>query len=129
MKKVMSKCSVLTWAVFLAGCAFIAPVPVSKPDDYLEGMLDGEADAQGDPMWAIAGLGCGPLGLIGAYALTPSPKITDMQGRSPEYIMGYRRGYQKRAREINMWGAAAGWGMWILMYALYTSSSWTARGL
>lgn len=82
---------------------------------YLQGRLDGERDAKGNPAWILAGLagtglclciGCAGVGL--AYSTPPSPSPGVLMGKSSEYVMGYTEGYKSKARLENTKYAAAG---------------------
>jgi len=96
---------------------------LAQQQDYMQGKMDGERDAKGNPVWVLAGLGCGVIGAGAAYMTKPSPPSTAILGKSTEYIMGYTEGYQNKARKQNAMYACGGWAAWVVIYLALISSA------
>ena len=77
--------------------------------DYVQGKIDGERDAKGNPLWILAGAGCGIFGAGAAYLIKPSPPAHALIGKSTEYVLGYTEGYKNKARSENTKWACSGW--------------------
>lgn len=84
-----------------------------KNSEFLQGKFDGEQSAQGNPIWLVAGLGCGCFGLGFAYLSKPEPSAQALIGKSTEYNLGYREGYQSKAKAKNITYAGIGWLVWV----------------
>lgn len=80
----------------------------SESDDYLAGKLQGEMDAQGKPIWVLAGLCIGICGVGLAALIPPSPPATAFIGKSGSYIQGYAEGYKSKGRWKNVGMASVG---------------------
>ncbi|MBN2357697.1 hypothetical protein JXO59_16410 [candidate division KSB1 bacterium] len=78
-------------------------------DDFIQGKVDGERDAKGDPLWILAGVACSCIGVGAAYFTTPSPPSHALIGKSSEYVLGYTEGYKNKARNTNVMYACLGW--------------------
>ncbi len=111
------------WSWRKATCLMILAVLIAAPvfgqesvTQYMEGKFAGEKDAQSNPLWFVAGLGCGPFGVAGAYLMKPSPSGGSMVGKSSDYVLGYTDGYRSKSASKNGVMAWAGWGSWILLY-------------
>jgi len=100
----------------------IISIAQTMGNDYLQGKMQGELDAKGNPLWIIAGLGCGIFGVGAAYFTKPSPPSMAIMGKSTEYILGYTEGYQNKSRNTNTGYACGGWAAWLVMYLLFLSS-------
>ena len=76
---------------------------------------DAEADTKrivwvgGNFVLGIVG-GCllGSVGLLGAYIYEPSPPISRLLGKSPEYTMFYTDAYKAKARDLRLKYASIG---------------------
>ena len=76
---------------------------------------DAEADTKrivwvgGNFVLGIVG-GCllGSVGLLGAYIYEPSPPVSRLLGKSPEYIMFYTDAYKAKARDLQLKYASIG---------------------
>jgi len=86
-----------------------------QQENYLQGKLDGERDAKGNPLWIIAGLsgtGCcllfGIAGIGAAYLIPPSPPTYTLLGKPSEYIIGYTEGYENKSKMKNTKWATIG---------------------
>jgi len=102
----------------------IISIAQTMGNDYLQGKMQGELDAKGNPLWILAGLGCGIFGAGAAYFTKPSPPTTALLGKSTEYILGYTEGYQNKSRKMNTGYACGGWAGFVLIYlALLGSAS------
>lgn len=86
-------------------------------NDYLQGKLDGERSARGNPLWFLAGAGCGIFGAGAAYFIKPSPPVHALMGKPTEYVLGYTEGYQNKARNQNTMYACGGWLAFVVIYA------------
>jgi uncharacterized membrane protein YfcA len=110
----------LGWALFFL-ISFSLPIHAqdSSPiDEYLQGKMDGERDAEGSPFWFLVGFTCGILGVGGAYIMTPQVPPVALIGKSIEYISGYTAGYQEKARNQNALYASAGCAAGYVLYLL-----------
>jgi hypothetical protein len=102
----------------------VPPTPATQTaDDYLQGRIDGERDAKGDPIWLLGGFACGILGIGGAYVMKPDVPSVALIGKSSEYILGYTAGYQEKARNQNVLYATAGCVAWSIIYFLVIQHS------
>ena len=54
---------------------------------YTEGRIDGGADAKGNPLWIIGGVGCGIFGLGAALIISPDIPSEAFIGKSSEYAL------------------------------------------
>jgi len=105
-------------ALLLILVIFATPLLAQQTtDEYLQGKLDGERDAKGNPLWFLAGAGCGIIGAGAAYLIKPSPPASALIGKSAEYVLGYTEGYKNKARNQNTTYACAGWAAFVLIYA------------
>ena len=76
---------------------------------------DAEADTKrlvwvgGNFVLGIVG-GCllGSVGLLGAYIYEPSPPVSRLLGKSPEYTMFYTDAYKAKARDLQLKYASIG---------------------
>ncbi len=80
--------------------------------DYMEGEAAGRDAGSGNPAWALAGFGCGLFGVIGVGLFSnPEPPAAALVGQTPDYVLGYREGYRKKAKSRNYLYAAVGWAV------------------
>lgn len=109
--------------VVVAFCAFLLPWPaIAQPaeaavDDCMQGKLDGKRDAKGNPLWILAGVGCGICGAGAAYLMKPNPPAEALLGKSSAYVLCYTEAYQSKARMMNTGYACAGWAAFVAVYA------------
>jgi hypothetical protein len=68
----------------------------SSGDEYNVGFADGKIDgaSQASYLWAVAGLGCGCLGLGAAYLIGGTVPIENVIGKTSDYVHGYSNGYK-----------------------------------
>ena len=101
--------AICTLLCFLVGaCATGPPFVVSGSNDYAKGWADGMIKAKGDPAWALAGFGCGFLGIGAAYYWDYQPPASDLVGKSSEYVVAYVESYRQRTRQANTKHAVIG---------------------
>lgn len=106
-----------TIAVILAILMFTAPILAYQTStEYARGKLEGERDARGNPLWLLAGVGCGIFGAGAAYFIKPTPPSHALMGKSPDYVLGYTEGFQNKARMSNVGYACAGWAAFAAIY-------------
>jgi hypothetical protein len=84
--------------------------------DFMLGKIQGEADAKGSPLWFLAGLGCGIIGVGVAYLVKPGVPASELIGQSSDYTLGYSEGYKNKGRLKNTEYACVGWGVWMIVY-------------
>jgi hypothetical protein len=82
----------------------------------MEGTADGERDAKGNPLWVLAGAGCGIFGAGAAYLYKPAPPVGKLMGKSSEYALCYTEKYQSKSRNQNTAWACGGWLAFIVVY-------------
>ncbi len=97
-------------AIFLSLLMVTTPMMVigQGSDEYLQGKLEGERDAKGDPLWLLAGIGCGIFAIGAAFFTHPNPPAEMLIGKSSEYVLGYSEGYRSKARNSNVMYASIG---------------------
>jgi len=91
------------------------PLLAESGKGYAQGRLDGEADAEGNGLWVLAGIGCGVLGVLGALLIKPAAPTENLIGKDSDYILGYTDGYQKKAVKKNTTFAAVGCVAWSIV--------------
>lgn len=105
--------------MFLAGVIFVAPVLSQQIEsECLQARLDGKKDG-GDaasPLWLLAGVGCGCLGVGAAYVAAPSPPAEKLVGKSADYVICYTEAYKKEGRTRQALYAVGGWLVFIVVY-------------
>ena len=77
-------------------------------NDYMEGLMQGEIEAQGNAGWIAGGFCCGVTGILGAYIFEPSPPAHLLMGKSTEYVMGFTEGYKTESKKRNAQYAGIG---------------------
>ena len=77
-------------------------------NDYMEGLMQGEIEAQGNARWIAGGFCCGVTGILGAYIFEPSPPAHLLMGKSTEYVMGFTEGYKTESKKKNAQYAGIG---------------------
>jgi len=96
-------------------------------NDLLQGKMEGEQAASGSAIWFVGGFCCGLVGVGAAYVFPPDPPAEALLGKSPEYIMGYKEGYQNKARRKNLMYAGVGYAtaccIGIIWYAVAISAA------
>jgi hypothetical protein len=97
----------------LVYAALFYVVPALAQDECMQGKMDGERDAKGNPLWFLAGLGCGIFGAGAAYIYNPDPPAQGLMGKSSEYVLCYTDAYKKKAKMKNTTYACVGWAVWI----------------
>jgi len=75
---------------------------------FMQGHIDGEAAADGNPIWFLAGCLLGVGGVIGAYVIEPAVPTEILLGKDNEYILGYSLGFQKKSTQLNTKHAVTG---------------------
>jgi len=86
--------------------------------DCQQGKIDGKEDgkSKASPAWFLAGLGCGCIGVGGAYLIRPSLPADKIMGKSSEYIVCYEQEFKSSAAAKQAGYALVGWVIWILIY-------------
>ena len=109
-----------TLSVVMALLLFAMPflTLAQQTGDAAQAIIDATADAQkaDTTLWTIAGIGSGllfgcilgPLTIIGAYALPPTPPAMKLIGKSPEYVVVYTDTYQSIAKKEQATSATLG---------------------
>jgi len=98
--------------IMLVLALVVTPLLAEGGKGYMQGKLDGEADATGNGLWVLAGIGCGILGVLGALLIKPAAPTENLIGKDSDYILGYTDGYQKKAVKKNTTFAAVGCVAW-----------------
>jgi len=80
----------------------------AQENDFFKGLFDGEKDAKGNGVWLLAGAGLGIFGILAAYIYKPNPPSYRFKGRKPDYVWGYKEGYQNTSRDKNVAWASGG---------------------
>ncbi|MCF7911334.1 MAG: hypothetical protein K9M99_02310 [Candidatus Cloacimonetes bacterium] len=88
----------------------------SAEQTYAQGQLDGKRDAKGNPLWILAGCGCGLFGVLGAILIKPNPPAQKLIGKSNDYVLGYTEAYKKAASGKNTGYAFGGWAAYLIAY-------------
>jgi hypothetical protein len=91
--------------------------PAQSGGDCMTAMMDGEREGRGNPLWILAGAGCGILGAGAAYLYKPTPPMYRLMGKPSQYVLCYTESYQKKARKANTAWACGGWLAFIVIYA------------
>jgi hypothetical protein len=106
--------------LILALCLCVAPVVAQEgsggsgtmSEDYNQGWLDGQLDAEGNGVWVLSGLLLGPIGIILPWVINPKVPGTRLIGKSIGYIEGYTAGYRQKAKPKNFYYSLIGFGVW-----------------
>jgi hypothetical protein len=102
----------------------------ANKDEYLQGRINGKADATGHPAWILAGLagtgfclliGCAGIGV--AALVPPSPPEQMLIGKPQNYILGYTEGYKSKSRWKNVLYASGGCAMAALINIIINLTS------
>lgn len=93
----------------------------------VEGKVDGEKDAKGNPGYLALGLGCGLIGVLIAAISSPDvPSATATQlsppNKSQEYFLCYRDAYESKSKNKNLTMALVGWLIAIPIYLAIVST-------
>ena len=67
--------------------------------DYYEGLMDGQKDAKGNPVWILGGIFLIGNLMISSYKATPPPEA--LIGKPPNYVRGYTEAYQIHCERSN----------------------------
>jgi len=101
-------------------CLLFSPMFAQQSmNEYMQGKIDGERSAKGDPLWFLGGFCLSGTGVLAAYIIKPAPPGIALLGKSTEYIMGYTEGYQDKARKQNAKYACAGFSSFLVIYVIY----------
>lgn len=76
-----------------------------------EAVTAAERDAEADTnplIWMGAGFFLGVIGVGAAYLYQPSPPLSRLMGKSPEYVAAYTDTYKRKARDIQTRNALTG---------------------
>ncbi|UCG00079.1 MAG: hypothetical protein JSV89_11185 [Spirochaetaceae bacterium] len=101
-------------------CLYIAPVVAQQQsadsgsfiEEYNQGWIDGQADAEGNGVWVLSGLLLGPIGIILPWVINPKVPGTRLIGKSVAYVEGYTDGYRQKAKPKNFYYSLIGFGVW-----------------
>lgn len=107
-------------ALILSLCLCAAPLAAqqessesgSMTEDYNQGWLDGQADAEGKGLWVLSGLLLGPIGIILPWVISPKVPGSRLIGKSVAYVEGYTDGYRQKAKPKNFLYSMIGFGVW-----------------
>lgn len=93
---------------FLTALLLFTPLLAQQNmNEYLEGKLAGEMDAESKDIWFLAGF-LGMIGVLLAYVVEPEVPSQKLIGKPPYYIQGYMEGYKKKSRNKNVTKALYG---------------------
>lgn len=115
----------LLFSLVFVGCS-MNPQPIigsyseEVSKEVSAGWSAGVLDAQGNPAWGLAGVGCGLFGVGGAYYWDYRPPTQILTGKSPEYSAAYIEAYQRKMRNTNASYAMLGWMTWLLFFLVST---------
>jgi len=109
--------------VILVPCLSVAPVVAQESsggsegmsEDYNQGWLDGQADAEGNGVWVLSGLLLGPIGIILPWVINPKVPGARLIGKSVGYVQGYTAGYRQKAKPKNFYYSLIGFGVWAVV--------------
>ena len=90
-------------------------IKLSKALDSAFGQL---VSGKGNKLWLLAGGIPFPFCLILPYVIEPSVPTEQLQGKSPEYIKGYTKGYKDKAKGENIGLAFLGFSTVMILYFL-----------
>lgn len=101
-------------------------VEEARPALGLDARAQGEADAESEVnkmAWVGIGFLLGLVGVIIAYAVTPTPPQARLIGKSPEYVTAYTQAFQSKAKSIQgtqsvvgcLVGTALSIGCWLVI--------------
>jgi hypothetical protein len=89
-------------------------------EDYNQGWLDGQADAEGSGVWILSGLLLGPIGIILPWVINPKVPGARLIGKSVGYMEGYTAGYRQKAKPKNFYYSLIGFGVWAVVAVVGT---------
>jgi hypothetical protein len=107
-------------ALILSLCLYAAPLAAQQgsgesgsiAEDYNQGWLDGQFDAEGKGIWILSGLFLGPIGIILPWVISPKVPGARLIGKSVAYVEGYTDGYRQKAKPKNFLYSMIGFGVW-----------------
>jgi len=73
--------------MLIAMSIIVTPIPAYSQETntnggtFIEGLMEGQMLAQGNPAWVVGGFCCGIFGVAGAYLIEPSPPRTYVNGK------------------------------------------------
>ena len=110
-------------ALILSLCLCAAPLAAEQESDesgsmveeYNQGWLDGQVDAEGKGIWVLSGLFLGPIGIILPWVINPKVPGTRLIGKSAAYVEGYTDGYRQKAKPKNFLYSMIGFGVWAVV--------------
>ena len=88
----------------------------------MDAIAAAERDAQNDVnrgLWFLGGCFGGVIGVIVAYSVEPSPPVTRLLGKSPEYVAFYTQAYAEKAKKLQTNSALGGCCVSTLYVAIY----------
>ena len=104
--------SIRVSALLMAILTLSMPVStLSQQNLQAEAIIAAERDAQNDinrGLWLLGGCLGGVVGVIVAYAVEPSPPVTRLLGKSPEYVASYTDAYREKAKNGQVISALGG---------------------
>lgn len=76
------------------------PETVGERTDAMQATMDAKRDTKplNSQAWTFAGCFGSTLGVVGAYAMTPSVPPAKLLGKSPEYVDSYIQTYQQEMK-------------------------------
>jgi hypothetical protein len=112
----LQKCMAVILSVMLFALVFAPDIALA--DTCEEGTIDGQAagNKAASPLWIVAGVGCGCIGVGAAYLIKPSVPADRLVGMSPEYVVCYTEAYKNSARDRQVIYSMIGWGIWLIIY-------------
>ena len=105
--------------LLLALCLCVAPAVAqdssreseSMTEDYNQGWLDGQADAEGSGVWILSGLLLGPIGIILPWVINPKVPGARLIGKSVGFVEMFSAGYRQKAKPKNFYYSLIGFGI------------------
>lgn len=98
----------------------------TKMGVQMDAQMDAQRDAQRDAngsMWFILGCLLGPTPIVIAYVVDPSPPMSRLMGKSPEYVATYTDTYREEVKRIRtknaLWGFLLSAGGCTVLYIAY----------
>ncbi len=107
----------------------LTPVMISRPavaaNDAAQATMEGGMDAkanEGGALWFFAGC-LGPIGILIAYVIEPSPPPTRIMGKSSDYVTAYTAAYKSAGKsaqgKMAIIGCLVLGAVEILIYVIY----------
>ena len=98
-------------------------------NDYLNGKIDGERDAETASVgaWIFAGCCLGEMGILGAYVIDPIIPTNNLAGKPSVYMIAYTASYKQKIKSRRgkqaMIGCAGLMTGYIILYAILLSNA------